>query len=272
MSAAINTQKDYRDGAAGLALGDGIRPDHLAPAHHRAAVDDSSLSPPLRLLPHLSIPRAQYYASHPAEWNQLLQGLPRVTPGLPAASKPAAPSSFGGTWQALNNFLPQGDVVCNPLITHGWHRLGSSDCGTATWFKLTPDNTGSYLNGTWSQIASLPMINGTQYAPEFFASAVLPDGRVIIMGGEYNNMMGDHTNLGAIYHRDCEHLDRRGTAHGSAMVRDRRCPEHGARQRHLAAGRLLRRQSHRRCAVQCQHADLDGEPMARAMRTVILSG
>jgi hypothetical protein len=37
------------------------------------------------------------------------------------------------------------------------------------------------------------------YAPLFFASAVLPDGRVIIEGGEYNNGVKDWTNLGAIY-------------------------------------------------------------------------
>jgi hypothetical protein len=64
---------------------------------------------------------------------------------------------------------------------------------------LTPDITGSYVNGTWSQIASMPVINGTQYAPLYYASAVLPDGRVIVMGGEYNNGVGDHTNMGAIY-------------------------------------------------------------------------
>ena len=46
--------------------------------------------------------------------------------------------------------------------------------------------TGNYANGTWSQLASLPVINGTQYAPLYFASAVLPDGRVLIMGGEFN--------------------------------------------------------------------------------------
>jgi hypothetical protein len=36
---------------------------------------------------------------------------------------------------------------------------------------------------TWSQIASLP----SGYIPSFFASAVLPDGRVIVEGGEYND-------------------------------------------------------------------------------------
>src|ERR671936_192302 len=37
------------------------------------------------------------------------------------------------------------------------------------WYKLTPDNTGSYVNGTWTQVASLQ----AGYVPDDFASAVL---------------------------------------------------------------------------------------------------
>jgi hypothetical protein len=62
---------------------------------------------------------------------------------------------------------------------------------------LTPDNSGSYVNGTWSQAASLPV----GYSPLYFASAVLPDGRVIVEGGEYNFGISPltSTTLGAIY-------------------------------------------------------------------------
>jgi hypothetical protein len=66
---------------------------------------------------------------------------------------------------------------------------------SSDWWKLTPDNTGSYVNGTWTQVASLP----PGYVPSDFASAVLADGRVIIEGGEYNNNNFTLTNLGAIY-------------------------------------------------------------------------
>ena len=70
---------------------------------------------------------------------------------------------------------------------------------TSNWYKLTPDAFGSYVNGTWSQIASLP----SGYAPDYYASAVLPDGRVIVEGGEYNINFGSGqqawTSLGAIY-------------------------------------------------------------------------
>jgi len=63
------------------------------------------------------------------------------------------------------------------------------------WWKLTPDNTGSYVNGTWSKLASLP----TGYVPDAFASAVLADGRLVIVGGEYNSGNFALTNQGAIY-------------------------------------------------------------------------
>src|SRR5579871_1836325 len=41
------------------------------------------------------------------------------------------------------------------------------------WWKLTPDIKGSYINGTWSQVASLP----SGYVPLYFASAVLAEDR-----------------------------------------------------------------------------------------------
>jgi len=63
------------------------------------------------------------------------------------------------------------------------------------WWKLTPDNTGSYINGTWTKLASLQ----AGYVPDAFASAVLADGRLVITGGEYNNGQFTLTNLGAVY-------------------------------------------------------------------------
>jgi hypothetical protein len=66
---------------------------------------------------------------------------------------------------------------------------------TRNWYKLTPDINGSYINGTWSEIAPLPV----GYGPLAFGSAVLPDGRVVVEGGEFNQYGNDYTNLGAIY-------------------------------------------------------------------------
>jgi hypothetical protein len=103
----------------------------------------------------------------------------------------------GGTWQSVTQAPTNG--LANPLLlTDGTVIIHQTL--TTTWYKFTPDNTGNYVNGTWSQIASMP----SGYGPEFFASAVLPDGRVIVEGGEYNLVAGSETvavwtSLGAIY-------------------------------------------------------------------------
>jgi hypothetical protein len=76
--------------------------------------------------------------------------------------------------------------------------------GSASWWKLTPDDNADYTTGTWSALSPSIWNNaGGQvvYAPEYFASAVLKDGRVIVMGGEYlagQNGMAE-TTLGAIF-------------------------------------------------------------------------
>ena len=67
--------------------------------------------------------------------------------------------------------------------------------GTNHWWRLTPDETGSYVNGTWTKLAS----TSSSYGPLYHAAAVLPDGRVLIEGGEYNFGSQDETNQGAIY-------------------------------------------------------------------------
>ena len=63
------------------------------------------------------------------------------------------------------------------------------------WYKLTPDINGSYVNGTWTQVASL----ASNYDPYAMAEAVLPDGRALIEGGEYNFGNFSFTNMGAVY-------------------------------------------------------------------------
>ena len=100
-------------------------------------------------------------------------------------------------WQSLTNPPPfnPGAMI---QLTDGSVLVqdqGPKNNGTNQWWRLTPDASGSYVDGTWSQVASLP----STYAPLYFASAVLPDGRVIIEGGEYNHGKLVWTNKGAIY-------------------------------------------------------------------------
>ena len=95
-------------------------------------------------------------------------------------------------WQPLTNQPPIGAGVIL-LLTDG--RVLCQDAGYNDWWLLTPDASGSYVNGTWTQAASLP----SNYGPLYFASAVLADGRVVVIGGEYNFGNAVWTNQGAIY-------------------------------------------------------------------------
>jgi hypothetical protein len=146
--------------------------------------------------PPLSYPRAQYFMKNPEAWSQFLAGLPQGPTAESKAAGRTVPPKSGGTWTAVTTAPAP---LANPLLlTDG--TVIASRVDAPQWFKLTPDINGSYSNGTWSRIATLPVIDGTQYAPLYHSSAVLPDGRVIIMGGEYNG--GNNpvwTNMGAIY-------------------------------------------------------------------------
>ncbi len=96
------------------------------------------------------------------------------------------------SWQPLKH-QPSFAAGVALLLTDGTVMV--QDAGAQDWWKLTPDIHGSYVNGTWTQLASLP----AGYSPLYFSSAVLPDGRVIVEGGEYNFLNFAWTNLGAIY-------------------------------------------------------------------------
>jgi len=76
--------------------------------------------------------------------------------------------------------------------------LTQSGVDAQKWYRYTPDARGDYSDGTWSAVGTLP----SGYAPSAYASAVLADGRLAIVGGEYNagSKYGlSLVNLGAIY-------------------------------------------------------------------------
>jgi hypothetical protein len=102
------------------------------------------------------------------------------------------------TWTTLTH-APTSPLGTALLMTDGTvlaqGMVATTGYATGTWYRLTPDNTGSYLNGTWSTRATMP----AGYSPLYYASAVLPDGRLVAVGGEYNNNSEEETNLGAIY-------------------------------------------------------------------------
>src|SRR5450432_1749230 len=98
------------------------------------------------------------------------------------------------TWTPLNN---QPGVNVGPMLQlrDGRILVHEEQAGNArAWHVLTPDATGSYVNGTWSSGGLLP----SNYSPFYFGSQVLLDGQtVVIEGGEYNFGSAVWTNLGA---------------------------------------------------------------------------
>lgn len=147
--------------------------------------------------PHLSTEASRYYSTHPQEWHTLVARLSRVD-AQPTANTNRVWPGTSGTWSLLTgSHVPAG--ICNPQLLHDGVVLAQA-CDAKQWYSLTPDASGSYVKGSWKSIASLPKIGGTQYAPLYHASAVLPDGRLIINGGEYNGTNKEvWTSLGAIY-------------------------------------------------------------------------
>jgi hypothetical protein len=143
---------------------------------------------------------------------QLLKPLPHAIGHPPGATHaPAAravPAGAGGagaatgSWMPLTNQISLFDGIGNPILLSDGSVL-VQDAGYNDWYRLTPDQTGSYVNGRWTQIALAP------YNPLYHSTEVLPDGRMVIEGGEYlcinyGNVttaacIPTWTNLGAIY-------------------------------------------------------------------------
>jgi hypothetical protein len=85
---------------------------------------------------------------------------------------------MAGTWTTPSS-APPAAVATMLLLTDG--RVLAQGVSTNQWYRLAPDATGSYANGTWTTLAS------SVHAPLYYASGVLRDGRVIVAGGEYDN-------------------------------------------------------------------------------------
>jgi hypothetical protein len=105
-----------------------------------------------------------------------------------------------GAWTPLAHAFPGSGVAqMLMLLSDGTVMVQDSahageGAASSAWYQLTPDSTGSYMNGTWSQLASM------HTARLFIASNVLPDGRVFILGGQYTGAgNNNYTNTGEIY-------------------------------------------------------------------------
>jgi Kelch motif len=138
--------------------------------------------------------RAATSAFHP-----ILTPLKPIQPGVKPALAPRDPDS-DSPWTPLVNPPPFGTPGTMLLESDGTVLVhnepdNNTIAATSDWWKLTPDSSGNYADGTWTQIASMP----ANYAPLYFGSAILPDGRMIVEGGEYNGENAVWTNQGEIY-------------------------------------------------------------------------
>lgn len=97
---------------------------------------------------------------------------------------------MAGTWANLVH-QPGASVDTMLLLTDGTVIAHESD--SPNWHQLTPDAQGSYTKGTWASTPPMPPNNavptsagGPVYGPLFFGSAMLGDGTLMVVGGEYN--------------------------------------------------------------------------------------
>ena len=154
-----------------------------------ASAAQASPVPPPAPLSRTTIARLR--ATDPARLARL------IAPTASGQEMPATPLRAATHWASVPHAaLPNPGAMLQ--LTDGSVMMqdqGSNNAGTGNWWKLTPDTTGNYAAGTWTQLASMP----SGYAPLYAATAVLPDGRVIVEGGEYNGGSLVWTNQGAIY-------------------------------------------------------------------------
>ena len=112
-----------------------------------------------------------------------------------AVNRASSTSKVGSPWTPLTNQSPSGPSGIQIMIqsTDGSILVQSYD--GQSWMKLTPDAKGSYINGTWSMLASEPV------ARLYFASQILTDGRLFVAGGEYSGpgLLPNWSNTGEIY-------------------------------------------------------------------------
>src|SRR5581483_790938 len=103
-------------------------------------------------------------------------------------------------WSPLNT-QPNFAAGHMQLLTDGTVLV--QQVSTGNWYQIIPNTSGvlgglndfSYTTGSFNLLPQMP----SGYGPRFYASAVLPDGRFLVEGGEYNFGVNTDTNLGAIY-------------------------------------------------------------------------
>jgi hypothetical protein len=95
-----------------------------------------------------------------------------------------ATAASAGVWTPLVNRPSVNSIQIMILLTDGSVMVHTFD-DAQTWVKLTPDEKGSYINGTWVTL-------GKMITPRlYFASQVMQNGNLWLMGGEYTGPFFD---------------------------------------------------------------------------------
>ena len=96
---------------------------------------------------------------------------------------------MAGNWQGISH-QPNFNTSTMILLSNG--RVMVQEEATQHWHALTPDSHGSYVDGSWSPLADM------SFWRRYYASGMLRDGRIVLIGGEQSGAGGD-TNKGEIY-------------------------------------------------------------------------
>ena len=135
-------------------------------------------------------------------WTPLAHQPTFMNPPSQCAAYPnancAPPGGFSEGGPLNATLLTDGSILFEAIV------VDDNLVGRWLEYRLIPDEFGSYVNGTWQQAASVPdaavsSTNPNGWGPYGFASAVLPDGRVIYEGGEYNGYAFALSSRGGIY-------------------------------------------------------------------------
>jgi hypothetical protein len=83
-----------------------------------------------------------------------------------------------GAWTPLTHTAPE-TIGYALLLSDG--TVMAQGYANNTWYRLSPDSKGKYVNGTWTKLASM---HDTRL---YFFAQMVKDGRVILGGGEYGS-------------------------------------------------------------------------------------
>jgi hypothetical protein len=100
--------------------------------------------------------------------------------GFLLTSSPA----HAGNWSAVASNAP-ANIVLMLLLSDGSVMCFRNSNSSTNWYKLTPDASGSYVNGSWTTLDTM------SFSRRFQTSVVLRNGRVLLAGAEYGSGWGN---------------------------------------------------------------------------------